>query len=231
MRKIIQQLNKPLSRYVLQPLYHWYGSSSRRAKLKGMDLVVSPGVFHPVFFFSTKILLNWLDRNEVKDRSLLEIGSGSGAVAIYAAKKKASVTAVDINPAACACTKSNAERNGQRLSVYQSDLLDMVPQMQFDIILINPPYFPKTPQNYAEQAWYCGEDFSFFERLFREISAYMQSYAKIILVLSEHCEIRQIREIAEKNQLIWNQIERHDRIIEQNYLFEINKYSFASSDG
>jgi len=223
MKKLIQQLNKPLSRYVWQPLYAWYSSSARYTTLKGMKLLVLQGVFHPSLFFSTKILLNWLEKYELQDIRLLEIGSGSGAVSIYASKKGAVVTAVDINPTACECTKLNAKNNQQIIEVYESDLLVSVPLQCYDVIMINPPYYPKTPTNYTEHAWYCGEGFTFFKKLFEQVGAYMSPNAKIVLVLSEHCEIFQIKELAHARQLSWKEIERFENIVEKNYLFEINK--------
>lgn len=75
-------------------------------------------------------------------RSVLDIGTGSGAIAI-SIKKNAdvSVSAVDISEDALSLAKENAKMNEAEISFIKSDLFENV-SGKFDVILSNPPYIP-----------------------------------------------------------------------------------------
>lgn len=80
--------------------------------------------------------------------SILEIGCGTGIVALSAAQGDAanSVLAVDINPEAVECAKRNAEANGiKNCRFQQGNLFTAIPDTEkFNYILFNPPYLPTT---------------------------------------------------------------------------------------
>lgn len=75
-------------------------------------------------------------------RRVVDVGCGSGAVAVTVAKHapQAEVVAVDINPAAVRFARVNAALAGtRRVDVCHSDLLDGV-EGEFDLIVSNPPF-------------------------------------------------------------------------------------------
>lgn len=75
--------------------------------------------------------------------SLLDLCTGSGCVAVAAAKSspKFRVTATDRSEAALAIARENAARNDVAIEFHQGDLFDAVPpEATFDVILSNPPY-------------------------------------------------------------------------------------------
>ncbi len=87
--------------------------------------------------------LDWL--KEHPGSKVVDIGTGSGAIAIAIAKHapNAQVTAVDVSSEALAVAQRNAERHGVADSIQfiQSDLLDAVSEpTKIDLILSNPPY-------------------------------------------------------------------------------------------
>jgi len=78
---------------------------------------------------------------------ILDIGTGSGAIAISLAKmvKEAKVTAVDISKEALTIAARNAERLGVKVEFVEADALgDLSHLGEFDIIVSNPPYIPQS---------------------------------------------------------------------------------------
>lgn len=92
-----------------------------------------------------------------KQLQIVDVGTGSGAIAVSVAKHfaKCHVTAVDISPAALDVARRNAQRHAlaeDRIEFVQGDLLSWCkPDQQFDLILSNPPYVsPEEFQNLAK---------------------------------------------------------------------------------
>lgn len=78
---------------------------------------------------------------------ILDIGTGSGAIAISLAKlvKEAKVVAIDISPEALKIARRNAERLGVDVTFVEEDALgDLSHLGEFDIIVSNPPYIPQS---------------------------------------------------------------------------------------
>src|SRR5687768_13707574 len=100
----------------------WVSSAKRYLRKErstvffGLHLTIPVGVFHPVLFFSTKTMAQWLLQQQLKDKKLLEIGCGSGALSILAAKQGAKVTCCDIHPQAVQTTLKNAEKNQVKIN-------------------------------------------------------------------------------------------------------------------
>ncbi|HSV41795.1 MAG TPA: HemK2/MTQ2 family protein methyltransferase [Methanomassiliicoccales archaeon] len=88
----------------------------------------------------------------VRDQQVLEMGCGSGILAIHCAKAGSLVTAVDINPAAVECTKYNASINDVLVNVINSDLFSAV-EGRFDLIYFNPPYLRGELQDMQGRTW------------------------------------------------------------------------------
>ena len=78
---------------------------------------------------------------------ILDVGTGSGAIAISLAKmvEGARVTAVDISKEALVVAQRNAERLGAEVEFVEADALgDMSHLGEFDVIVSNPPYIPQS---------------------------------------------------------------------------------------
>ncbi|TLU81878.1 MAG: peptide chain release factor N(5)-glutamine methyltransferase [Chlorobium sp.] len=85
--------------------------------------------------------------------NVLDIGTGSGCIAVTIAKLCPSlkVTAVDCSLAALAVARENAARHGveSQVTFIQADMFDeefaaRVPESAYDLIVSNPPYIPRT---------------------------------------------------------------------------------------
>lgn len=207
---------------IFYPLSKIYLSKERSYTYNDITVKVLAGIFHPGLFFSTKILLNYIGTLDLKNKSLLELGAGTGLISIFVARQNAKVTASDINPTATKNIKLNAEKNNVKLKIIQSDLFDNIPQQSFDFIIINPPYFPRDPNNENEQAWFCGSDFQYFKNLFKQIGNYISISTNTIMILSEDCEIEMIKSIAEENGFVLNEIQKTKVWNEWNYLYRLS---------
>jgi release factor glutamine methyltransferase len=108
---------KHLTEKTYKPLLVKYLSTTKSYQYKGIKLIIPPEVFHPGFFFSTKLLLRYINQFFLQQKTFLELGAGSGLIAIYAAKKNAIVTATDINPVAIEYLKKNSDVNNVSITI------------------------------------------------------------------------------------------------------------------
>ncbi|MBE6499373.1 MAG: methyltransferase domain-containing protein [Methanobrevibacter thaueri] len=75
--------------------------------------------------------------------SVLEIGTGSGIVAMYASRFTDKITVTDVNFDACELARRNFELNGiDGVEILFGNLFDVVEDRKFDVILFNTPYLP-----------------------------------------------------------------------------------------
>lgn len=95
-----------------------------------------------------ELVQSLLDLRLIKNSKVLDIGTGSGCIAI-AIKKNApeiNVTAIDISSQALLIAKENAKKNDTDISFLQLDMLNesMWESLgQYDFIISNPPYIPE----------------------------------------------------------------------------------------
>ncbi|BDQ03446.1 MAG: hypothetical protein KatS3mg036_0181 [Ignavibacterium sp.] len=207
---------------VLSRAYKIYSTKTRNCNFRNLKLKVLPGVFHPGFFFSTKFLISHLDKYDLKNKRLLEPGAGSGMISVYSAKKGADVTASDISLSVIENIKINASLNDCSINVIYSDLFDSISKQEFDFIIINPPYFPKNPKNESEFAWFCGNEFQYFEKLFKQITDFLFPQTTALMVLSEDCDIKKIKAIANKNNVEMKLIESKKFFWEANFIYQLH---------
>jgi len=76
---------------------------------------------------------------KLQPKTALDMGSGTGCIAIYLQTRKIDCDAADINPNAVELTKENAIRNNVELQVYHSDLFQNI-HKKYDLITFNAPY-------------------------------------------------------------------------------------------
>ena len=84
------------------------------------------------------------DNLEIKEgQSVLEIGTGSGIVAMYASRLTDRITVTDINFDACELARKNFMDNGiEDIEILFGNLFEPVENRKFDVILFNTPYLP-----------------------------------------------------------------------------------------
>jgi methylase of polypeptide subunit release factors len=123
-------------------------------------LIVLPGVHNPAVFRSGALLARNLDDLVAKHagplrRTALDMGTGSGIGAVFAARLGYDVIGVDINPAAIRCARANVALNGvdDQCDMRLGDLFEPVADETFDLVLFNPPFFRGEPTGTADAAW------------------------------------------------------------------------------
>jgi len=108
----------------------------------GLSFAVNPSVLIPRP--ETEELVEWIiSENHAKSNlKILDIGTGSGAIAITIAKKlKAEVFALDVSEDALQTAQSNADKNQVFIHLITFDILnDSWEGNSFDVIVSNPPY-------------------------------------------------------------------------------------------
>jgi ribosomal protein L3 glutamine methyltransferase len=124
-----------------EPLAYILGA----ARFAGLEFEVTPEVLVPRSPIAELILDGfrpWVDPERV--RRVLDMCTGCGCIAVAAARNlpDAAVDAVDISLSALAVAERNVRRHGleQRMRLIHSDFFAEVPQIEYDLIVANPPY-------------------------------------------------------------------------------------------
>jgi len=220
MRKLIKKIAFPL-------LNKWYQAKTKKTSnysKEGIEITIYPGVFHPGVFLSTNIFIDFLKNTNLSGLSFLELGAGSGMISFYAANQGAIVTATDINTNAIEGLRFNSKATQIPIQVVKSNLFENVSPNEFDWIIINPPYYPKNALNEKDQAFYCGEDFDYFKKLFQQLKqSWERETAQIMMILSEDCDIERISMIANNHGIILEQDSEVTKRGELNVIYRIRK--------
>ena len=205
-----------------EPLQYILG----KAYFFDLELEVAPAVLIPRP--ETELLVEWVLRQLPRNGKLLDLGTGSGAIALAVARHRpdAEVTAADLSAAALAV----AERNGLKCGVsgirfVRSDLFSALADATFDLVAANLPYVPETDRaglipevrdHEPGSALFAGADgFDLLERAGREVAAHLGSGGKAIFELDPRqaermsallassgfaCEV--IRDLAGRNRFV-----------------------------
>ena len=115
-----------------------------------------PSVFNPKRLRTGEFFASRLDGALIgANDEVLDMGTGSGVCAVFAARHARRVVAVDINAAAARCASINAQLNRleDKIEARHGDLFEPVAGQRFDVILFNPPFRRGEPRNDRDRAW------------------------------------------------------------------------------
>lgn len=119
-----------------EPLQHILGTQ----EFMGLEFSTTAAALIPRH--DTEVLVTEALRAAPAARRVLDIGSGSGCIAIVIARNlpDATVISVDISPEAIELARCNAVRNEVRVDFRQGSIFEPVQGERFDLIVSNPPY-------------------------------------------------------------------------------------------
>jgi release factor glutamine methyltransferase len=167
--------------------------TTRTTRAAGFRLIVRPTVFHPRYFITSEFFASFIDRLNLNGKRVADVGTGSGILALAAVRAgAASVTAVDVNPAAARTAAENARANGLdgRLSAVCSDLLSALgPGRLFDVIISSPPSFPGEPRDIADRSWHAGPNYRDVAPLFEQARERLAPGGRFYLLVSSDSDL------------------------------------------
>ena len=143
MNRILDRLQKG------EPVQYILGE----ADFWGLRIMVNPHVLIPRMDSETLVdeALVWLREAGIEQPRVLDIGTGSGclALAIKHGYENALVQALDIDPEALQLAGLNASRLNLEIELQQANILneEQWPEESFDLIVSNPPYIPPSEKN------------------------------------------------------------------------------------
>jgi len=147
----------------------------------GLQILLHPQVYEPAE--DTFLLAENL---AVKEGDIaLDVGTGTGLIALLMARKARYVLGVDINPLAVELARKNARINGiKNVEFRVSDLFENV-SGRFDVITFNVPYLPGEPEEPIDLALVGGEGGrEVLDRFIREVPRYLKPGGTVQMVQS-----------------------------------------------
>lgn len=175
--------------------------------------LVLPDVFNPALFRTSGFFVSQFTDHIPAGLSVLDMGTGTGIGAVFAAQYAGHVTAVDINPEAVRTAQINVLLNHMEacIEVRQSDLFTNLHGCQFDVILFNPPYFRGDPDDQHDYAWRSNDT---VERFSTELYHHLTPGGYALVVLSSDGDHDTFLQRFAANQLQVQAIARRDLINE-----------------
>ena len=144
-----------------------------------------------------------------KEVDVVDVGTGSGAIAIALAKEEPNlkVIATDISEEALVVARENAKNNEANIEFYQGDMLIPLIErnLKFDVLVSNPPYIPNdefvediVKKNEPNVALFGGSDGMFFYNIILSNASKILKEKNIILFEHSHSKKKEMLELANK---------------------------------
>ncbi len=183
-----------LARVAIGKALHWHFRVFRKRRLDrcvlehlgDVPVLVTPGVLNPRWMRTGEFFASQLTPELVPSGAeVLDMGTGSGVCALFAARHARKVTAVDINPDAVRCARINVLMNRLEagIEVLQGDLFEPLAGRRFDLILFNPPFLQGAPRDDADRAW---RSLDVAERFAAELRDHLQPGGAALVLLSSY---------------------------------------------
>jgi HemK-related putative methylase len=171
----------------------------------GVPIIVWPDVLNPVVFRSGELFARAIASEAAAappvrsaEPRALDMGTGSGICAIFAARRGFRVTAVDINPEAVRCARTNVVLNqlDDKVEVLEGDLFEPLAGRRFELILFNPPFYRGEPKSRFDMAWRATD---VFERFAAGLDSALAPGGRALILLSTDGDAQGMLTALERN--------------------------------
>ena len=183
--------------------------------------VILPQVFNPALFDASTFLARALNSTLITpETGVLDLGTGSGIGAVFAAQHARCVTAIDINPEAVRCAHINVLLNhvADRVEVLEGDLFAPIGDRCFDVIVFNPPFFRGQPHDNLDRAW---RSVDVLERFAAGLRDHLSPSGYALMVYSSSADEEALLRAFESNSLTYSGFERRDVINEVLTIYQV----------
>lgn len=188
----------------------------KEAWFAGLKFYVDERVMIPRSSMAELISQNfspWIDKRKV--RNILDLGTGSGCIAIACAIAfpKATIDAVDISEDALEVAKINVEHHDlkSRVNLLHGDLFSPIGNKKYDIIVSNPPYvsheemqtLPKEYSHEPKLAFYGGKNngLDLVIKIIQTTKKHLTTNGILVVEAGNNCEI--LQEMLPEIPFIW----------------------------
>ena len=178
-----------------QQLFRSVPPEGRKVRYMDKEFLVYPDTFWP-FADSLPLVRHF---RITPGESVLDVGTGSGVIGIFACYRGAArVVGVDINPAAIRSATHNARMHGfaGTMDVLQSNLFEALGDERFDVITANLPFRNKQANDVVAMSQW-DTDFKTNTRFFEEVGRYLHPKGRIYFVQSNFGEIEAMMRLAQ----------------------------------
>lgn len=152
--------------------------------------------------------------------SCLEIGTGTGILALEASKYCKKVLAVDIDKEAIDYCKKNIKKKNIKFKL--SDLFSNV-EGKFDLILFNPPYLPNDSLIKDKALDGGKKGYEIIEKFLNNVNSHLNQDGKILLIFSSLTNKKKIDSLIKKNALKFKELEKQKFFFEEIYLYMVQR--------
>lgn len=193
----------------------------------GRAFQVGPGVLIPRP--ETQQIIQLIKQNVAPESKVLDVGTGSGCIAVTLALEGYKVSAFDVSDEALAYARGNAERLGAEVEFKQENILQPEPRCEcWDAIVSNPPYICKSEAEAMEEnvlehephlalfvpdddpllfyraiAEFGGKHLADKGQLFFEINRAYPKQVEELLLQKGYEEVRIVKDEYENNRFVW----------------------------
>lgn len=164
-------------------------------QVQGVKITICPGVFPPRT--DTRLLVSHVSIK--KNTRILDLGTGSGAIAMIAGLRGATGIAIDINPRAVENAQKNFDKYGLDIKALVSDTFDKIPKEKFDYIFATGPYLDGTINKPIMHAIYGMK--RFVSSLLSEGPGYLKEKGEILATFPEWSDVNYFESLLIKNKL------------------------------
>jgi len=159
----------------------------------------------------TEELVRLMLKEDLDGKEILDIGTGSGCIAISLAKNlpNAKITALDISKNALEVAKENAELNNVNIDFINADIFEYHSDKKYDVIVSNPPYVTESEKTLMiknvldfepELALFVEDEYPlrYFEYIIEKSKNYIKKYGLIFFEINDIFEISLNQVISKK---------------------------------